>query len=110
MPIILHGRRVIGDPMLDLARLEALVTDFQAITDGGLPAPDTLAAAPLLDHWRVATLEVPCLVGFTTDHPGLNGPTIQTSDVWIHAPDLGWTRTLSRFYRLGRPADEEALS
>ena len=104
MPIILQGRRIVGDLMLDLARLEALVIDFQTIADGSLPDPDTLAPAPLIDHWQVATREVPCLVGISTDHPGLNGPFIRTSDLWVHAPDLGWTRTLSRFYRLGRPA------
>ena len=28
---------------------------------------------------------------------------------WLPGPDLGWTRTLSRFGRLGRPADDEWL-
>ena len=91
MRIILQGRRVIGDPMLDLARLKALVIDFQAVADGRLPNPDALAAAPLIDDWQVATREVPCLVGVSTNHPGLTGPVIQTSDLWIHAPDLGWS-------------------
>jgi len=28
---------------------------------------------------------------------------ITTTDLWMFAPDLGWARTLSRFYRLGTP-------
>ena len=44
-----------------------------------------------------------CFVGICTDHPRLRGPVVATTDVWVTAEDLGWCRTLGRFYRLGSP-------
>ncbi|MHA6645859.1 DUF6634 family protein [Mesorhizobium sp. A623] len=63
--------------------------------------------SPILDRWCLGSRVVPCLVGFSTDHPELpgQGRLITTSDLWLLSEDMGWARTLSRWYRLGRPSD-----
>ena len=52
----------------------------------------------------------PCLLGDIQGHPLLRGPRIETSELWAFAPELGWARTMSRFYRLGRPHGTEDVS
>ncbi|WP_363321399.1 DUF6634 family protein [Parvibaculum sp.] len=44
------------------------------------------------------------LQGKVTGHPLLGVTTAVTSDLCVFAPDLGWARTLSRYYRLGSPS------
>ncbi|WP_378951240.1 DUF6634 family protein [Mesorhizobium sp. ANAO-SY3R2] len=53
----------------------------------------------------------PCLAGLSSGHPKLPGTQrpIRTSDVWLVSQDWGWARTLSRWYRLGRPAELQSL-
>jgi hypothetical protein len=104
MPIIVGREGVHGDVYHELARLEQLAADLDLIANGELPSADRLSSAPLLDAWRADFRPVPCLVGTCTDHPRLRGPLIFTTDVWAIAPDFGWARTLSRFYRLGEPS------
>lgn len=90
----------------ELARLSALVTDMKRIRFGG--PPEHLAGeAPILDHWVLAHRLIPCLAGLSTGHPRLEGENrpITTSDLWLISDDGEWARTLSRWYRLGRPAD-----
>lgn len=89
----------------ELARLSALVADMKKIC--GAEAPGHLAEAPILDHWVIGRRLIPCLVGRSTGHPKLKGEgrPITTSDVWLISDDQAWARTLSRWYRLGRPAD-----
>ncbi|MPR06207.1 DUF6634 family protein [Microvirga tunisiensis] len=98
-----------------IGRLERLTADLEALRDGAVPTEaDILRDAPGLDQWSVAALAVPCLVGRTWGHPTLpgTGRPIRTSDIWVMAEDHGAVRTISRQYRLGRPADqaETALS
>ena len=86
----------------ELAKLESLVIDYDRIASGIMPDPDQLATAPLIENFMRATRPLPCLVGTCADHPSLNGPNIVTTDLWLVAPELGWCRTFSRFYRLGQ--------
>lgn len=80
--------------------------------DAAEAGPDaaTLAAAPVLTRWQ-AILLTPnlCLAGEVTGHPLLEVDFITTSPLIVLAEDLGWARTLSRFYRLG-PALEINLA
>jgi hypothetical protein len=87
----------------DIARLESLLIDLKRIADGSGPTPDDLASAPLLDQYVVSMRSAPCLIGRPSGHPILRGDVIATSELWAMAPERGWARTLSRFYRLGRP-------
>jgi len=103
MPIIIGRGEILGDVMGELARLEALAADLEAIASGAMPPPELLRAAPLIDHWIEVTRPEPCLAGRISGHPHCRGAISITSGTWLWAPELGWARTLSRFYRLGRP-------
>ncbi|MHA3980900.1 DUF6634 family protein [Halovulum sp. GXIMD14794] len=76
---------------------------------GIAPAPDTLAAAPLLDPWQVAVsprAPVAILLGSVTGHPRLPDGPVETSVLLALDPQGRWARTLSRWYRLGTPYAE----
>jgi len=104
MPIIVDRDTIVGDLAFEIARLETLLADLERVGNGTLPTPEQLARAPLLDPFGFGTRELPCLVGGNHGHPVLRGPMIRTTELWMFAPRLGWARTLSRFYRLGRIA------
>ncbi len=100
--IIIGRHDVAGDIRSEIQRLESLLIDLRRAAEGILPAAGDLAGAPIIDHWTEAMRPEPCLAGKIHGHPDCRGPVSVTSGIWMHAPDLGWTRTLSRFYRLGR--------
>lgn len=90
-------------------RLAGLVADMERIRQGELP--QALAGgedAPILDRWILGQRQAPCLAGLSTGHPRLAGVNraIATSDLWLMSEDRTWARTLSRWYRLGRPAEQ----
>jgi hypothetical protein len=96
----------------EIDRLSRLVSDLQALRDGRRPTTSDLAEAPVLGNWERGTRPAACLFGNVCDHPALPGigRPIVTSDVWVLAPDQGWARTLSRWYRLGPPRDAGPVS
>ncbi len=102
------GKRL--DPAFDamLGRLKALVADMERVRDG-LAEKDLPEDAPMLDQWMIAQRPVSCLVGRSSGHPSLmgEGRPITTSDLWLISEDGQWARTLSRWYRLGRPVRQD---
>lgn len=88
------------------AKLEALCADLKRLHGGHLPTIPELQAAPLLHNWRLMLGLRVVMYGHVSDHPILTGSRrrIETSEVVVNAEGLGWMRTASRFYRLGRPA------
>lgn len=90
----------------DTVRWEAALAALDQLTAGAAPDRHELAAAPLLDSWRrtlVPAVE-PALYGRVADHPRLRGRRqVVTSRLLAIDVDAGWARTLSRYYRLGRP-------
>lgn len=96
----------------ELARLEALVADMEAIRQGVPVECLVEGEPPLLNRWLVGHRLIPCLVGASTGHPLLPGDdrVIGTTDLWLMSKDKDWARTLSRWYRLGRPAGTEELN
>jgi hypothetical protein len=93
----------------DLAgRLRALADDSEQIQSGRPVSPIMLQTAPLLEYWvpalRPQGLQ---LIGQVTGHPLLGDCMILTSPLWFADPESNWVRTLSRFYRLGPPADPD---
>ena len=108
MPIFVGREGIRGDIFQNIARVEQLAADLDVIAQGGLPSEQDLASAPFIDAWTVALRPAPCLVGVCGNHPRLHGPMVTTTDLWVFAPDLGWARTLSRFYRLGTLRPEGA--
>ena len=103
MAFEVNRQGILGDINLEIARHETLLADLRNIAAGRLPIEAELGTAPLLDLWTMGTAPVPILVGDVHGHPLLRGPVIRTTDIQVFAPELGWARTLSRFYRLGRP-------
>lgn len=103
MTIIVGRQGILGDLAGEIARLENLLCDLRRLAEGRLPSSDSLAMAPLIDGWAEAVRTVTCLIGRMHGHPTCRGSLSVTTDVWVWAPELGWARTMSRFYRLGRP-------
>lgn len=91
-----------GDLSGDVARLASLLDDFQRLELGEFPHPAELERAPFIDEYVPVVRPVPCLVGRVTGHPLVGPGPVMTSDLWMVAEELGWARTLSRLYRLGR--------
>src|SRR3546814_3225616 len=88
-------------------RLRDAKAALALIRRGELPTAAELAAAPRLDFWSVVTDgRFIGLAGVVTGHPNLHhGDYIRTSNLLWIAEDRTAARTVSRFYRLGAPAD-----
>jgi hypothetical protein len=88
-------------------RLRALADDCTRLQhDTGFVSAQ-LPTAPLLERYVPVTSALGIrLAGEVTGHPLLGARKIITSQVWFADPEGHWIRTLSRFYRLGRPAGE----
>ena len=87
-----------------LWRLRSLADDCSSLERNPVLSPTLLQAAPLLDDYRpVLTPQGVRLIGQVSDHPLLGSSLAMTSQVWLADPKGQWVRTLSRFYRLGRP-------
>jgi hypothetical protein len=104
MPIAIRGGKLLGDVAYEVARLKRLTADLERYAAGSMPSVKELADAPLLENYARAQRPMLCLVGRCTNHPNLRGPSIMTTDLWV-VTDLGWCRTLGRYYRLGSPRD-----
>jgi hypothetical protein len=104
MAILVCRGGIRGDLPGDIARLTSLLMDFNRVEVGDFPKPEELERAPLLNDYLLGARPLPCLVGCVTGHPKVGPGPVATSDVWMIAEELGWARTLSRLYRLGRPA------
>lgn len=111
--MLLFGRETMTDAMCDFqtARLLALADDMERVRCGVPPEVMAGDAAPILDRWILAQRIVPCLAGLSTGHPRLVGQDrlIATTDLWLLSEDRAWARTLSRWYRVGRPAEQSGL-
>jgi hypothetical protein len=95
----------------ETARFRALLRDMERILEGVLPETLVSEEPPLLDRWLLGNMLTPALVGLSTGHPalpGINRP-IATSPVLLMSADMSWARSLSRWYRLGRPAERSGL-
>jgi hypothetical protein len=111
--MLLFGRETPTDEMLifQMDRLAALAADLECARRGVSPEAMAGDAAPILDRWIFAQRIVPCLAGLSTGHPRVVGENrlIATSDLWLLSKDHNWGRTLSRWYRLGRPAEQAGV-
>ncbi|MDX8465650.1 hypothetical protein RFM26_08145 [Mesorhizobium sp. VK23B] len=111
--MLVFGQGETGERLASEAeRLRALLIDMERILGGA--KPEAIASgepAPILDRWFFGNRASPCLLGLSTNHPKLTGVNrpIATSDVWLLAADKTWARSLSRWYRLGRPAERSGL-
>jgi hypothetical protein len=96
----------------DLAhRLRALAEDCDRLALRRSISPIELRSAPLLEDW-VPTI-TPAgvrLIGYASGHPVHGHRMVMTTALWWADPDGAWVRSLSRFYRLGRPAHPDDAS
>lgn len=95
----------------DLAvRLRTLADDCNRVERGRAVSPNMLQKAPLLTDWIPAVTPGGVkLIGPVTGHPRLGDWTATTTALWFADPDGAWARSLSRFYRLGRPLDRDDI-
>ncbi|MCA0058051.1 DUF6634 family protein [Mesorhizobium sp. B261B1A] len=111
--MLLFGRVTPTDEMLifQVDRLLALAADLERVRRGAPPEVMADEEAPILDRWILAQRVVASLAGLSTGHPQLvgQGRLINTSDLWLLSEDRTWARTLSRWYKLGRPAEQAGL-
>jgi hypothetical protein len=107
-----QGTKADAELVSQARRLEALSADMERVLEGVLPEAIMTEEPPLLDRWILGNTLAPCLVGLSTGHPTLVGTNraIATSNVWLMSDDMTWARTLSRWYRLGRPAERTNLN
>lgn len=84
------------------------------INSGARPPDDAWSSAPLLDDWRIVPARRPPaadgmseLEGVVAGHPDFDlGMRIRTTPLLFVEHGQGWARTVTRFWRLGRPAKE----
>lgn len=95
---------------LEIKRLERLLNDLKRLRDGDFPTEGELSEAPLIDEYTVVDRTFPVLQGYVHGHPALGTTWCRTTELWVIAPDLGWVRTLSRFYRLGMASFDDGGS
>jgi hypothetical protein len=103
-------------PFLDPDRISAdfagqlrrLAQDCSGLAQDHSFARERLRTAPKLDLYVPLITPIGLhLVGRLSDCPGPDAGPIATSQLWFADPQGSWVRTLSCFYRLGRPADPE---
>jgi hypothetical protein len=91
-----------------MEKMLSLAADMERINRGVRPEAMAGDQVPVLNQWALTKRPTPCLVGLSTGHPKLPGQNraIGTSDLWMLSVDGDYARTLSRWYRLGRPASQ----
>lgn len=93
----------------EIQRLRGLVRDLEDIRRGKHPNKAALATCPKIHDWQGITRPDPCLTGIMFNHPTIgDGRQGVTTGLWVLAPNLGYARTITRLYALGRP-DRSAL-
>src|SRR5215207_4268212 len=88
----------------EIIRLRSLVQDLDDIRRGKHPGNALLDSCPTIHDWQGITRPDPCLTGIMFNHPTIaDGRQGVTTGLWVLAPTLGYARTITRFYALGRP-------
>jgi hypothetical protein len=81
--------------------IERLATDLGRIRRGEGPTLEELNRAPILSDWRPAVRVSPALAGSVSGHPLVAAGPAVTSQLFVLDEELGYVRTLNRWYRLG---------
>jgi hypothetical protein len=79
--------------------------DIDAVLAGLSPSEKLLADAPVIEGWSIVPYQATCLSGWVSGHPTIRTGPLVSSQIYMLNPDQRWARTLSRFYRLGAPAE-----
>lgn len=90
------------------ARLQSLAEDAARFESDAAFVPELLHSAPIIDNYVPVVHPLGLLLaGDVEGHPQFWSRSIRTSQVWFADPHGRWVRTLSRFYRLGRPGPRD---
>lgn len=104
MPYTIRNHEPIASLRLEASRLRRLADDLDTLATGKRPAARALSSAPIIEDWKLAPRPVSCLTGIVFGHPRIDdGRPALTTELWVVDEAFGYARTLSRFYRLGRP-------
>lgn len=91
-------------------RLRMLADDVARLQQTRSVSAALLQSAPLIDEWLIAQTPAGLqLIGDISGHPRFGDRMAVTSPLWFADPDGRWVRTLSRFYRIGVPADPDTM-
>lgn len=82
--------------------IKRLADDLDRIRLGMGPSPDEITQAPFITDWMVGVRAEPALLGNVSGHPMVDGHAL-TSPLFVLDPANGYARTLTRFYRIGKP-------
>uniref|UniRef100_Q07NV5 Uncharacterized protein n=1 Tax=Rhodopseudomonas palustris (strain BisA53) TaxID=316055 RepID=Q07NV5_RHOP5 len=105
MTFIIRDRAPVPELDSEIARLRELLKDLEKVRSGQHPDQDALSESPLLQDWEVTVRPELCLTGIVHGHTRIKDSRAAiTTELWLFAPQLGYARTLSRFYALGAPA------
>ena len=86
-----------------VAKLRSLVIDLSA---PDFPHPSNIPV--MIEGWEVSRRGVPCLLGSAFGHPkNIEGRASISSELFYFDPDHRIARTMSRWYRLGTPANPQ---
>ncbi|WP_051447565.1 hypothetical protein [Rhizobium leguminosarum] len=103
MTAIQNGIFLGDDRQVLVAKLQSLVADLSAPD-----FPHSSSIPVMIDGWKVSRREVPCLLGSPFGHPKiLDGHASISSELFFFDPDHRIARTMSRWYRLGTPANPQ---
>jgi len=109
MPFIFNNNGPAPHLEAEIQRLRGLLTALEDIRRGRHPDKATLAAAPKIHAWRTVPRPDPCLTGVMFNHPTIaDGRQGVTTGLWVLSPALGYARTVTRFYQLGKQDSSEA--
>lgn len=86
-----------------IKKLQSLVIDLSAPD-----FPHVSSIPVMIDKYKVSRREVPCLLGNAFCHPKIiDGHASISSELFYFDPERGIARTMSRWYRLGTPANPQ---
>ena len=80
-----------------ITRLHRLADDLTRFAGEDMPTPEELDNVPILDRYSVSERPLECLLGRRLG----DGKLVRSDELYFIAPEQGWARTLSGFYRLG---------
>nr|WP_314256816.1 DUF6634 family protein [uncultured Devosia sp.] len=87
-------------------RIHSLSDDLKLIEQLMAPRIYDFATAPILNDWSIGQRHEIALVGRVEGHASIpDKKLVTTSGLYFLDPVAGYARTLSRWYRLGKPLE-----
>lgn len=104
---------ILAEPTASKEELIEGAAMLRLIKTGYRPPEDAWATAALLDDWKILPARKPAaegtheLEGIVAGHADFDlGARIRTTPLLFVEHGQGWARTVTRFWRLGRPSKE----